>query len=141
MKHETFEIPFDDDRSLVVRASSRTQVGIMCDAKIAASEWRNVRLLNLSPEGFHVWWPCPAEIDSKVWIRLPGLQALKAQVRWSEAGSVGCKFLQPLAPYVFEHIVTRTRAGATSTVGAFSQDERIPTVIPLNDYLVSSVSD
>ena len=109
MKHETFQIPAEDGPSLVERTSPRAHVGIMCDARIGASKWRNVRLLNLSPEGFHVWWPNPVDAEMKVWVRLPGLQSLKAEVRWSEAGSVGCQFVQPLAAYVFEHIVTRTR--------------------------------
>jgi hypothetical protein len=64
-----------------------------------------VRLEDLSPGGFRIARLPGARTELPLRIRIPGIQMLSAEIRWSNAGAVGCEFAEPLHIAVFEHIV------------------------------------
>lgn len=87
------------------RSGMRTPVSIVCDIRVAHGAWQRVVLEDLSPEGFKVRETARARIGEDVWIRVQPLAPLLAEVRWVEHKMFGCKFRQPLAVYVFDHLV------------------------------------
>lgn len=103
MRHERFHVPGSE--STFGRAFERTAISIRCEIKVGTEAWYFAWLRNLSTNGFQIDWPrtCPAY--SNVRIRIPGLQVLAAEVRWRDGEQAGCQFVQPLSPYVLEHIV------------------------------------
>lgn len=87
------------------RHDSRAQVDIDCQIRIANKAWRRASLADLTPEGFQITiFEMPAR-GTQVYIRFAGIQMLTAEVCWAKADTAGCRFLTPLSPYVFNHIV------------------------------------
>ena len=91
------------------RASARAPVTIRCEVRIGFEKWHLLTVRDLSPEGFQIDWPRRCGDSLTLRIRIPGLEALPAEVRWREHGGAGCRFVAPLSPYVFEHIVRAAR--------------------------------
>ena len=61
---------------------------------------------DLSMHGFCTEWPYLLERGTRIWLKLPGFDALGALVAWNRQFEVGCKFEIPLHFAVFERIVT-----------------------------------
>jgi hypothetical protein len=40
-----------------------------------------------------------------IWLRLPGLEPIQAEVVWSHSFTFGCRFFQPLHASVFENLL------------------------------------
>ena len=102
MKHQTFlaESADDPDRS------SRAEVTLFCEVRQATTRpWAMVRLEDISEQGFRIAWLPNGSPDKPLWIRIPGLQVLRANICWHEGRAVGCKFDAPLHIAVFENIV------------------------------------
>jgi len=108
MRHERFQVPGSE--TTFGRACERTAVSIRCEIKVGTEAWHFTCLRNLSVDGFQIDWPrnCPAY--SKVRLRIPGLQVLAADIRWRDGQQAGCQFVQPLSPYVLDHIVRHCRS-------------------------------
>ncbi len=87
------------------RSAERAAVTIRCEIRLGFERWHFANLRDLSPDGFQLDWPRTVGDVGMVRIRIPGLEALTATVRWREGGKAGCQFTAPLSPYVFEHIV------------------------------------
>ncbi len=64
-----------------------------------------IRLEDISEQGFRIAWLPNGSPDKPLWIKIPGLQVLKANICWHEGRSFGCKFDAPLHIAVFENIV------------------------------------
>ncbi|HYD23380.1 MAG TPA: PilZ domain-containing protein [Croceibacterium sp.] len=105
MKHQTF--PPENARTAADprREDARAEVGIFADVRVGYGEWQKARLSDVSATGFRVAWLPRAAEGNAVAIRLPGLEPLKAIVRWKDGNAVGCQFERPLSVYVFEHLV------------------------------------
>lgn len=105
MKHEAF--PPEDERAAADarRDDARAEVTIVADLRIGFGEWQKVRLTNVSPTGFRIGWLARGGDGTAISIRLPGIEPLKAEVRWKSGNEMGCEFLRPLSIYVFEHLV------------------------------------
>src|SRR5690349_7796761 len=84
------------------RDAERADVTIRCEIKIGFEQWHYANLRYLSPAGFQLDWPRRLGDVDTVRIRIPGLEALTATVRWREGGRAGCQFATPLSQYVFE---------------------------------------
>ena len=65
---------------------------------------------NLSPGGCCIELPYKADLGERLWVTLPGLQPIEAEVCWAETYVAGCAFKTPLYPAVFDHI--RNRIGS-----------------------------
>jgi hypothetical protein len=65
-----------------------------------------VRLLDLSRHGFRTEWPYRLERGRRIWLKIPGLEAMPATVAWEANYTVGCKFDAPLHAAVLARIVS-----------------------------------
>ncbi len=101
MKHE-FNFPTDVANR---ETHSRSSVTLRCEVRHGQRPWKLVRLENLSQAGFQIAWLPDASMGQALKIRIPGLQALDASIRWQRDKVVGCEFSAPLHVAVFDHIL------------------------------------
>lgn len=66
-------------------------------------------LSDLSVSGFKVKSYTDLDLKKPVYIRLPGIQTLSAQIKWSNYQDYGCAFTDDLHPAVLEHLMTKLR--------------------------------
>lgn len=95
------------------RFSDRYNVLINVKLRRSGENWFNARVANLSPTGFRVQSFARLEMDSSLWIILPGFDSRAARVIWTREHEAGCQFERPLHPAIFDHILrmNRLRAG------------------------------
>lgn len=67
----------------------------------------SVQIVDLSTHGFRANTHLELELGTDVWLKLPGLEALHARVKWMDGYLVGCEFARPLHPAVLQMMVTR----------------------------------
>ena len=72
--------------------------------------WR-VNIHDISPQGCRVELPVRVESDDKIWITLPGLEAIQGRVCWVKEWVAGVEFDHPLHPAVFDMVEQRMRGG------------------------------
>ena len=87
------------------RKQQRAAMGCQCEIKIGTRQWHMARLMDLTPEGFRLSLTDMPAVGTAMRIRLPGISIMEAKVCWARNFEAGCKFAQPLSPYVFEHFV------------------------------------
>lgn len=63
-----------------------------------------VEVLDISQTGARVRALSPLRSGSVVWLRLPGLEPIQANVVWTRKFESGCEFARALHPAVFETI-------------------------------------
>ncbi|HSJ77796.1 MAG TPA: PilZ domain-containing protein [Erythrobacter sp.] len=90
------------------RRQERAVIGCQCEIKIGNRQWHMARLLDLTPDGFRLSLTDMPAVGTKLRIRLPGISIMEAEVCWARNFEAGCKFSQPLSPYVFEHFVRQS---------------------------------
>lgn len=61
-----------------------------------------VQVIDLSIGGFKAAVPGPLQPETEVWLKLPGFEARRSRVIWSEKGEAGCEFEMPLHPAEIE---------------------------------------
>lgn len=66
-----------------------------------------VQLRNLSEDGCSVELINPVNVGEKVWIKLPGLEAIEGIVRWQSDFTAGVVFATPLHPAVLTMLIQR----------------------------------
>lgn len=67
----------------------------------------SVQIMDLSTHGFRAATHLDLQKGSDVWLKLPGLEALHARVKWMDGYLAGCEFVKPLHPAVLQMMVTR----------------------------------
>lgn len=95
---QTTQVGWDRDRI-------RRELTLRCEVRLGSGSWTKIDLINLTHSGFQMEWLPNCRPDSKVWIRMPGLQPLSATVRWRNNSGIGCEFSAPLYEPIFEHLV------------------------------------
>jgi hypothetical protein len=78
-------------------------VNLRCELRIGRGSWHCGHLIDLSATGCRLSWTAGAAVGSDVWIRIAGLETLRAEIRWQKGDEIGCRFASPLSPYVFDH--------------------------------------
>ncbi|MES2339781.1 MAG: PilZ domain-containing protein [Pseudomonadota bacterium] len=91
------------------RATLRRSVALDARVRDRSASRFSIRVVDLSRTGFRAETAFQLRPGSIVWITLPGLQGLEAEVAWQRGEHVGAAFRQPLHPAVFEHIVELSR--------------------------------
>ncbi len=61
-------------------------------------------LIDISVTGFRFRTLYSVKLNSNIWITLPGLAALEAEIAWHEDPLYGASFVSPLHPAVRDHI-------------------------------------
>ena len=94
------------------RPQDRCNVLINVKLRRTGENWFNARISNLSPTGFRVQSFAKLEVDSALWVMLPGFDGRCAQVIWTRDHEAGCQFERPLHPAIFDHILRMNRLRA-----------------------------
>jgi hypothetical protein len=97
------------DRAQDNRAALRRSVRLDARVRDRGAGRFAIRVLDLSATGFRGETAFTLPPGSLVWITLPGLQSLEAEIAWQRGEQIGAAFRQPLHPAVFEHIAEMGR--------------------------------
>jgi hypothetical protein len=103
-------IPLDRNaRSLArLRREARSPVAFTCQLRIGNGTWRLASMVDLSCDGFRLAWLPDCTVGKEVWVRLPGIEARRATVRWRDDRGVGCRFVSPLHAAVIDFLSRAT---------------------------------
>ncbi|MBW8785560.1 MAG: PilZ domain-containing protein [Novosphingobium sp.] len=104
MLHEKFDVS-DPERARF--DETRADVALYCEVRQSTRPWRRVRITDMSRTGFRIGRFPQSDPSLPLRIRIPGLALLNAQIRWRDKSAIGCEFIEPLHPAVFEHIVSQ----------------------------------
>jgi hypothetical protein len=98
-----FEQPVgsDDDH----RRQERVHVAMAARVRDRHGNKYAVHLLDLSVTGFRAEAHYSLDVGQIVWLAIPGMQGLEANIAWRRGLEIGCSFRQPLYPAVLDHIV------------------------------------
>ena len=95
-------------------ATGRKAERVPFDAEIELRRTRGlkyrVNVRDFSPEGCSINLVDRVELDEIIWIKLPGLASLEADVCWTKDFVAGVKFTTPLHPSVFAMITDPPKA-------------------------------
>ncbi|KQN25457.1 hypothetical protein ASE86_04260 [Sphingomonas sp. Leaf33] len=86
------------------RTTARHQVGVDAKARDRSGSRYKIRVLDLSRTGFKAECVHTIRPGTMIWLSLPGLQSLEAEVAWQRGEHIGAAFHQPLHAAVFDHI-------------------------------------
>jgi hypothetical protein len=103
-------VPLDRSaRSLArLRHETRSPVAFTCQLRVGNGAWRLASMVDLSCDGFRLAWLPDCTVDKEVWVRLPGIEARRATVRWRDDRGVGCMFASPLHAAVIDFLSRAT---------------------------------
>ena len=87
------------------RSAIRAGVEIGAEIREQGYSYFKTRLIDISETGFRISHSANFEVGTSVYLKIPGLESLEAEVRWERNFEYGCMFKKPLYPAVFEHIV------------------------------------
>lgn len=91
------------------RSAPRTKVTIPASLRPSGSRSIQTVVHDLSLSGFSAVAISRMHTGNIVWLTLPGLESLQAEVIWWENSMVGCAFHQLLSPIVHDNILARWR--------------------------------
>ena len=74
------------------RRSRRRLINVAAYLEEDEDKQSAVRVLDLSEHGFRMATEDGFPVDTMLWVKLPGLEALHARVVWSEGEYSGCEF-------------------------------------------------
>ncbi|MCJ7421545.1 PilZ domain-containing protein [Sphingomicrobium astaxanthinifaciens] len=96
------EVPFNE-----ARRAERIAIEAEVRSRHAGGKPYPTSLRNLSPGGCCIELPYQPALGERLWVTLPGLQPLEAEVCWTDKFLAGCAFKVPLYPAVFDHLRQR----------------------------------
>jgi hypothetical protein len=91
------------------RRAERVPLRADVDFRRAGDHRYRVNILDFSPEGCRMELPVNVSMGDTIWISLPGLESIQAEVCWVKEWTVGVEFSRPLYPSVFELVRERMR--------------------------------
>jgi hypothetical protein len=91
------------------RRTERVQLRADVDFRRAGDHRYRVNILDFSPEGCRMELPVKVSSGDTIWISLPGIESIQAEVCWVKEWTVGVEFSRPLYPSVFEMVRERMR--------------------------------
>jgi hypothetical protein len=87
------------------RGTLRKAVQLEARVRDRGSTKFSIKVVDLSVTGFRAETAFTTRPGSLIWINLPGLQGLEAEIAWQRGEHIGAAFRQALHPAVFDHIV------------------------------------
>lgn len=96
--------------SLGNRTAPREIVEAEIFVRQSDSQLFRATLSDLSVSGFKMTSYTYLDHKKPVYIRLPGIQTLRAAIKWHDHQDYGCAFANDLHPAVLEHLVSKLRA-------------------------------
>jgi hypothetical protein len=98
------------DPGMEGRRAERKDVVVGAGLRQRGAHAVTIQIIDLSTDGFRAATHLDLFAGSDVWLKLPGLESLHAQVVWMRGHTVGCQFVRPLHPAVLDMVV-RTAGG------------------------------
>lgn len=89
------------------RRSTRAPVSL--DAHIGKGVRTLCKVVDISIHGARLQTYSALAKDSLIWLTLPGVGSVVAEVKWADDYAAGCQFQQPLEIDVFERLVQLNR--------------------------------
>lgn len=91
------------------RCAPRTRISIPAQLRPSGSKGFQTVVQDLSISGFSCMAINRIHTGTLVWLTLPGLQSLQAEVIWWNNSLVGCAFAELLSPIVHDNLLARWR--------------------------------
>lgn len=91
------------------RRAQRDDVDFSTVATRGWTERFDVRLLNISPMGFHARGKVEFARDQKLKIQLPVVGEIEGQIAWALTGCCGGWFPNPLTPEIYQRVLAAIR--------------------------------
>ena len=89
------------------RSAPRVKLNIPASMRPSAAPGFKVIVKDLSLSGVACEALTGMKAGTRVWLTLPGLSALQAEIMWNDGTMVGCAFTNLLNPAVLENILAR----------------------------------
>ena len=93
------------------RCAPRSKVSIAASLRPSGSRSFQTVVHDLSLSGFSAVSVNRLHAGNLVWLSLPGLESLQAEVIWWEDSMVGCAFHSLMNPIVLENVLNRANRG------------------------------
>ena len=87
------------------RKANRAEVTLGAGLRQRGASGVTIQIMDLSTHGFRAATHLELERGTDVWLKLPGLESLHAQVVWMRGHLLGCEFARPLHPAVLDMVV------------------------------------
>ena len=102
--------PLDRSESCAarLRREARSAVAFTCQLRVGNGPWRAASMVDLSCEGFRLAWLPDCAAGKNLWVRIPGIEARLATVRWRDDRGVCCQFERPLHQAVIDFLSRAT---------------------------------
>lgn len=91
------------------RCAPRTRLSIPGQLRPSGSKGFQTVVQDLSISGFSAMSINRLHVGGLVWLTLPGLESLEAEIVWWNNSQVGCAFARLLNPIVHDNLVARWR--------------------------------
>ncbi|MEP7348839.1 MAG: PilZ domain-containing protein [Sphingorhabdus sp.] len=96
------------------RSHARGSVSIAADIREKGGGRNKISILDLSQTGFRMQCGMDIPDDRVIFLTIPGFSQLESRIAWRKDWIYGCKFIQPLHPAIYDHIVrTHPALGAS----------------------------
>ena len=89
------------------RSAPRIKLNIPATMRPSASSGFKVIVKDLSLSGVACEALTGMKAGTRVWLTLPGLSSLQAEIMWNDGVMVGCAFTNLLNPAVLENVLAR----------------------------------
>ncbi len=109
---DSYAIASQEDRS-----APRSKVSIPASLRPSGSKGFQTVLHDLSLSGFSAMSINRLHPGTLVWLTIPGLESMQAEVVWWENSMVGCAFNQLLSPIIHDNVLARWRGDGTYNSG------------------------
>lgn len=97
------------DRDVEARGHVRTPLDQDAAIRPLGLSGAEARLVNLSAEGFMARTDAAIAPGCRVWLTLPGLGRINAEVVWARDGKLGGRFAEPIDPLAAFHAAGLTQ--------------------------------
>lgn len=87
------------------RATLRRAVRLRAQLRGRGAQKFVIDVVDLSTTGFRADTAFDVREGTIVWITLPGMSGLEAEIAWRRGDQIGARFQRALHPAVFDHIV------------------------------------
>ena len=91
------------------RIDNRISVEAEIFVRQSTSQLFRATLSDISVSGFKLHSFTNLEADKMIFVSLPGLETLGANIRWVDNQNYGCEFTNSLHPAVLEHLVSKLK--------------------------------
>jgi hypothetical protein len=98
------------------RLRSRRIVNFAASVRDSGSRAAKIRVSDLTQDGCRVVLADAPEVGTEVWLKVTGLNPLRANVAWARDGEAGCEFSIPLDAETLEALANKPKRASATTL-------------------------